>query len=153
VSDSDIVEETLTQEAVVLALPTEHHLAGCAHVRLSDLGGDQIIAVPRSASPDVYERQVTLFRQAGVEAQLDTEQSDHPASVLILVAAGLGVALITPSIARHYNQPGIITRPIRPEPPPIPLSLAWRAHDTNPHLATVIDALRRQSRIVPLLVV
>ena len=108
---SDVSVTPLHSESMVLICPPRHRLAGRKRVRLAELATEPFIDAP----PGWGSRASTdrLFTSAGLSRQVDIEVGDV-ATVVELVRAGLGVALIAPSSA----PPGASLPMIRPWPTP-----------------------------------
>ena len=108
---SDVSVTPLHSESMVLICPPRHRLAGRKRVRLSELTTEPFVDVP----PGWGSRASTdrLFTSAGLSRQVDIEVGDV-ATVVELVRASLGVALIAPSSA----PPGAGLPMIRPLPAP-----------------------------------
>jgi DNA-binding transcriptional LysR family regulator len=145
VADDGLVEEALLFETLVLAVPEGHALAACDPVSLVDLAGIPLITMPRRLSPDMYDRQVSMLRRVGVQPLVEIGHGTHPFSLLLLVAAGLGVAIVPLQTAAGFNQRGVAVRSITPEPDPLALSMAWREGDTNPYVMAFAESARTTS--------
>ncbi|HEX6467920.1 MAG TPA: LysR family transcriptional regulator [Streptosporangiaceae bacterium] len=87
----------LLREDVLLAVPSNHPLAGRSRVRVSELAGEPFVST-RSGywQRDLLDR---LFAGAGLEPAIACE-GDEPAAIRGLVSAGLGVGLL-PAVARR----------------------------------------------------
>lgn len=87
---------TLAAEPIRLACPPGHHLAGRKAVRLAEIAGEPFIDVPPSwGSRMSIDR---LFAEHDLRRHIIVEVGDV-ATVIQLVQAGLGVALVAPSSA------------------------------------------------------
>jgi DNA-binding transcriptional LysR family regulator len=61
-------------------------------------------------------------------------------TIVSLVSAGLGVALIPESL-RHLGRTGVVYRTLREPSPLTEIVLAWRARDARPALQRFVDAV------------
>lgn len=86
----------IRRDRIVAALPRGHPLADRRRVALSELAGDPMIFFPRSASPDLHDSLHAVFRSAGLTPRVHQEARSTP-TMLLLVAAGLGHALVAES--------------------------------------------------------
>ena len=81
-----------------------------------------------------------LLERAGVAPDI-VEHVTQIHSMLALVRAGLGVALV-PESAAMLRPEGVVYRPIRTTPArPVSLLLAWRKDNDNPVLAGISASL------------
>jgi DNA-binding transcriptional LysR family regulator len=81
----------LLTQPLRLAVPPDHHLAGRKRVRLEEVATDQFVTMQR----DYWLRTTTdrLCAEAGFAPRIAFE-GEGPESLLALVAAGLGVAIV-----------------------------------------------------------
>lgn len=89
---------TLHVQRVRLAVPAGHRLAGRASVRLKEVAGEPFVALERGfGMRSILDR---LGRDAGFTPDIAFSGQDSR-TLLGLVSAGLGVALVPPSSAGH----------------------------------------------------
>lgn len=99
----------VTSESVGIALPTGHPLASRKSLRLADLAQVPLVMM----NPDVSEFAGYLIegcRSAGFEPRI-VHKANEPATLLALVSAGAGVALLPESL-RRIAWPGVAFRSI-----------------------------------------
>ena len=94
VDSSRIHARLLRQEALGAVLPTGHRLAGAASLDLASLADDSFILPPMSAGSALYELTARACGEAGFYPKMAQEITD-PYMVMMLVSAGIGVALLT----------------------------------------------------------
>lgn len=99
----------LAVEPMHAILPAGHRLAGSPHVALRDLADDPWMAPARDGLT------VRACRAAGFEPRVIVLTRD-PLAARALAAAGLAVSL-TPRLLTRIELPGIVTPPLRGEPP------------------------------------
>ncbi len=63
------------------------------------------------------------------------------ATIVSLVAAGMGVALVPESL-RQVRRAGVVYRPLADRIAPVETGLAWRADDATPALAAFVAHAR-----------
>lgn len=125
-------------EALVAALPAEHALAGQAEVPLSAFHGADVVGYSPLKARYFYDLVVGVFGDAGVRPTY-VQHAHQVHTMLALVEAGLGIALV-PETAARLRFEGLVFRPVRtPVAEPVELHLAWRADNDNPALATFLD--------------
>ncbi len=103
-----VVIDILT-DPVMVALPSDHRLAGEDVVELSHLAAEPWIA----GCPRCRGHLLSLAAGAGFTPDVAFETEDYVA-VLGLVAAGLGVALVPRLILHSVSHPDVATRPVHP---------------------------------------
>ena len=62
-------------------------------------------------------------------------------TIVSLVAAGMGVALVPESL-RHMRRTGVVYRPLSDRIPPVEMGLAWREGDATAALAAFVAHAR-----------
>lgn len=95
-----IVQEVLRRESLVAAVPLGHPLANQERVLLRALAGQAFILFPKGESANFPVRITALCREAGFVPNV-VHQAFEIDSALGLVAAGLGVTIVTAGLAAH----------------------------------------------------
>jgi DNA-binding transcriptional LysR family regulator len=114
----------LRPQRMLLALPEGHRLADKPVIAVRDLEGQPLLIAPRSVGPSFADRLMALFHAEGITPTIAQEVT--PMTTLTgLVSAGTGLGFVTEGIAA-VSRPGVIYRPIAPEPPSLPIAIAWR---------------------------
>ncbi len=75
------------------------------------LKNEAFVMYPRESGTGVYDQIIALCRQSGFAPQVAQEAREAP-TIVGLVAAGLGVALV-PASLRSINVNGVVYRPLR----------------------------------------
>jgi len=112
--------EVVFRERYVVALPKGHGLAGVSRIPLAELAREPWIFPPRADSPRLHEALATAFARVGAEPEV-VQEARSKFTVLSLVAAGLGVALV-PGAARVWRRRGVVFREIDGELPVVELA-------------------------------
>jgi DNA-binding transcriptional LysR family regulator len=117
----------LGADALVAALPEGHALlaAGPGPLPLAALAEEPLVSLPRSISPAYFDRQVAACRAAGFEPRSVREVGSAMAQ-LAIVAAGLGVALVSSAMAR-LSPPGVAFRALADPVESVGVALVWNA--------------------------
>lgn len=127
-SDSDppdIHMQLLAHEPLVAALPSAHPQAGGqGSLDLAMLADTPFILTPRSVGVSLNDATLKACRSAGFEP-IAGQPAPHIASILTLVSAELGVALV-PQSMRQLSVAGIVYRAIREPAPQLELVVAYR---------------------------
>ncbi|KAF0964526.1 MULTISPECIES: LysR substrate-binding domain-containing protein [Rhodococcus] len=129
----------LEQDQLVAALPADSMLAEKGTLELEDLAEQDFISYPSySAVSSIF---VDACRKAGFQPRL-VQEAKETSTLLSLVAAGMGVALV-PMTSRLFSFQGVVFRPLR-NPLPVDLAVAWNRNNETPLLRsflTLFDSL------------
>ncbi|MDR7124345.1 LysR family transcriptional regulator [Pseudotabrizicola sp. 4114] len=128
----EIVARTLHHEALWIALPDGHPLAGEAEVSLSDLGGADFIATHLPPNTGFSAAAHAAWAEAGITPNI-VHRAPQFAAIVALVGAGLGVAIV-PESMRNALLPGVVYRPLRDTTKTAPIALIYRRDRESPPL-------------------
>ncbi|WP_461030654.1 LysR substrate-binding domain-containing protein, partial [Streptomyces sparsus] len=92
-----------------VVLPRTSPLARQAEITLAALSGQSLVAVPRDASPGLYDATLAACRAHGFDP-VRVSEARSPEVMLGLVIAGYGVAFSHPAIAQ--KEPRVAWRPL-----------------------------------------
>jgi DNA-binding transcriptional LysR family regulator len=67
-------------------------------------------------------------------------------TIVSLVSAGLGVALV-PASLMDLRRPGVVYRPLHEPSPKMTVALAWRRDNRNVCVANFVATARRHARV------
>jgi DNA-binding transcriptional LysR family regulator len=138
VSASKFRSRIVLREAMTLALPLGHRLAGREAVDLGEVGDDPVVSYSPFEARYFHDLVQRLFSAAGLAPQV-AQHVSQVHSVLGLVRAGVGVALV-PEAARQLRFEGVALLPVVGADADLALlSAAWRPDDENPAAARVRD--------------
>lgn len=130
----------LGTEPLVAVLPAGHRLADRRPLPVAELAGERFVLFPRPAGPGLYDQITALCRRGGFTPVLGQEAVQMQ-TIVGMVAAGLGVALVPGSVARSAR-PDVAYVPVVPHTVTPAPSLAWRPDDPSPALANLVAAAR-----------
>jgi DNA-binding transcriptional LysR family regulator len=129
----------LADQKLVLALPSAHCLAEKATIALAELEREPFIVAPRAVGPSIYDRVIALFRAHGISPHVVQEAT--PMTTLTgLVAAGAGMGFVTEGVAT-VARPGVVFRPVEPEPPRLPMAAAWQGPTPSQAATRFLDVV------------
>ena len=130
------------RENVCVAVNQHHKLASQQNVELAELAGEPLLtlALDRSA---FARHLVQCCASAGFEPAIFQEALE-PQTVLAMVGAGLGVALMPETTAR-VGWPGVTFIPIRTNPPSANLYITYPAHDDVPVIRAFLKILQPEA--------
>ncbi|MFZ3451864.1 LysR family transcriptional regulator [Arthrobacter sp. 7Tela_A1] len=123
VDSSRINARLLAQEPFGVVLPEGHRMAGMDAVDLAALADESFILPPRSAGSVLYEGTMRACSEAGFYPKVGQAITD-PYMVMMLVAAGIGVAVLTEGVASMLP-PGAVYVPLAGKPQYMNHGLAW----------------------------
>jgi DNA-binding transcriptional LysR family regulator len=126
----DLQLRRLSEEPMVVALPKRHPAAPLEKIDLAMLKDDPFLLFPREIGPTVYDTVVDACRKSGFEPVIG-QVAPHFASIVNLVAAELGVAIV-PASMMQVRVTGIVYRQISGQAPTTRLALAYRRGETSP---------------------
>lgn len=128
---SPLEYRSLFREPLCAVLPGSHPLAGQSVIDASALAGERFVIFPRSTAPTLHAAVTACCEQAGFAPQIHLE-THLQQTIVNLVAAGFGVALV-PDSMRRMQLPEAVFRPLS-RSPTIEQGLFWNRHNANPCL-------------------
>jgi len=139
---SGIMQETLVRERLIAALPADHPLAARKSLRLRDLREERFLLIPPRWGTGYHTRVLDACQEAGFVPRIEQEPK-YMHTLVGLVAAGMGVALVPDSLA-NLTPKGCVYRVLadRTQSLTMDLGAAWHANDTAPALHAFLDAAR-----------
>ena len=142
---ASLAYRALVSESMVLALPATHARAGAgAPIALKTLAGEAFICSPRHVAPRLYDAIIGACAAAGFSPRI-VQEAIQMQTIISLVSAGMGVALVPESIM-SLKRPGVIYRRVRGARPLLEIGLAWRDDNPSAVLGNFV-ALAAQSRL------
>jgi len=143
----DLVNESLYEEPIAIALPSDHRWAGRSEIAIAELADEPIVLYGGLARGIDKNFILSTFRQAGVEPKVAV-QSQYAESALGLVAAGMGVALAAAGFG-HVPRAGVsFVRAAQPAPS-IPMKVAYRAGERSPVVLAFLKITREVAATLP----
>src|SRR3954447_4889255 len=124
----------LRTERLVAVLPADHPLAGRTRIGFAALAGGPFVIHFSGHRSSMHERVLAACAAAGFRPPSITEVGET-ATLVVFVAAGLGVALV-PSPVRSLARAGVACAEL-PEPATIDLALATRSGEASPAIQRV----------------
>lgn len=105
---NDLWVKTIEQEPFVAVFPNDHKLAEKARIIPNDLKDEPFVLFNRSLGWGSFEKIVSCCRAAGFSPNI-VQEAPQWATIIQLVAAGLGVS-IAPSCIAKFATPGVVFR-------------------------------------------
>ncbi|MEO8221394.1 MAG: LysR family transcriptional regulator [Specibacter sp.] len=126
----------LRHEPLVVAVSSDHSLAGRSNVALKELKGEAFITFPRSRISSLFDHISALLHAVGVDFTITQEAVQFP-TILGLVAAHLGIAVV-PESMRAFTIPGLVYLDIKDTNATSTVSLIYAADTPNPLLVSKV---------------
>ncbi|MDD4941919.1 MULTISPECIES: LysR family transcriptional regulator [Comamonadaceae] len=140
--EPDLVVEPVYQEPLLVALHGEHPLAQQAAISVRELSAQPLILYPNNTREGFADHVLSLFRMAGLQAQVELQVKDVVTAVA-LVSSGFGLC-VTPEAASSLQLPGVVYRPLKADPPPtVDLVCLYRRGDVSPVLMAFLETVRK----------
>jgi DNA-binding transcriptional LysR family regulator len=129
-------------------LPGGHAAAETRRVSLSKLKNDPWVLWHREIASRLHDEFIAACGSAGFEPKV-AQRTVRLATVVSLVASGVGLALI-PVTAARMGIRGVVFRPLAGTPVLVPMSFVWRRREVAPGLAPFMAAVREAKPRPPL---
>ena len=127
-------------ETLVLAMTATHRLANAPRIRLRDLTDEPFVWIARKKN-NVYHAALLDACRAGGLTPYIVQETTSRATLLSLIASGLGVGFMLSSIVDH-NPPGLRFRKVADLNLCVTLSLCWRRDHPAPAVRAFVDTVR-----------
>ncbi|OUM01171.1 LysR family transcriptional regulator [Variovorax sp. JS1663] len=145
----------VSQEPLVLALPSKHPLARAPKVPLAEVLAEPLVIFPRRIVPSLHDAILGLYHGAGRVPRI-AQEAIQMQTIVNLVWGGLGLAWVPESVTQ-FRRSGVVYRaaaefaPVaRRRPPALPgceTSLVWPAETGNAALGRFVQFIRAQGAV------
>jgi len=155
----EIRTRVIHRESFVLLVPETDPLADKADLVLSDCSKSNFISYSRKNSPGVHDQMMNILERNGLSSHVVHEAAEMQ-TLISLVAAGRGVAVVPASVAMHHSA-SVVVRELNGETAQSEITIAWnvaRLSMSGRHFVQMVfdesKARRRSERLalVPQLV-
>ncbi|KZC00380.1 MULTISPECIES: LysR family transcriptional regulator [Methylobacterium] len=138
VTHPDLIAVRALAEPLVVALPAGNPLALRDGLTPADLGREPLIGYAPNEARYFHDLVLGLLAEAEIRPPT-VQQLTQIHSILALVRAALGIALV-PAAAERLRFEGVVFRPlVLPAPRPVELLLAWRRDADDPLIAQLVS--------------
>jgi len=141
-ADPELERLRVAIQRIELAVPTEHPLTKLKELRLRDLTDASFVWFPRRASPALYDRLMRECFRGGLKSPQIVQDGLNEATILSLVATGLGVGWVL-GTARWRCPKSVVITSVVDLNVPLLLALAWRKDNKSPLLASFVTEVQR----------
>ena len=143
VADPELAQRVLSGENLVLALPEGHRAAGSVEISLHDLRDEPFILPEQHDVPGIHAAITATFTDAGVAPRTVQRGVWLMQTVLGLVAAGIGLALVPASVETVLRS-GVALLPLRDSHHRLKMAAVWREEQATGPLAGLLDVMADQ---------
>jgi DNA-binding transcriptional LysR family regulator len=138
--DPELEQRVVAREPLVAALPSGHPLAARAAIAVEDLAAEPFVLPERHELPGLYWNVVDVCREHGFVPRPAQNDVWLVQTLIGLVAAGVGVALL-PASVEHLHRTGVEYRPVEPAARELEMIAVWRREPAPAVLAAFLAAL------------
>jgi DNA-binding transcriptional LysR family regulator len=138
--DVDFGSQIIFQESLVVALPSNHHLAQLKTIQLSALATEPFILFPRQLAPGLYDPIIAICQAAGFSPQV-VQECIQMQTIVSLVSANMGVSILPESIQEAQRQ-GVVYRPLAASlgiEKLATIAIVWRLNDDSPTIQRLLE--------------
>ena len=146
--DEALHSRCVSTQRLVAALPERHPLASRAAVDVRALAEGPMILPTQHETPGLFSRIRQLFDELGVEPNVVQREVWMMQTIIGLVAAEMGAAIVPSSVALLQRE-GVVYRRLEQEPAPVEMTIAWRRDDGSAALAAFVRTAARQRYDIP----
>jgi DNA-binding transcriptional LysR family regulator len=132
---------SLFHETAVVAVPDRHPLASRKQVTVANLENQPLIVPERRSRPHSHDLTMKLFAEAGLDAHI-AQVADEKQTIINLVSAGLGVAIVPRWTSRMARRGVHYVRLAASDMNKLPLAAAWTRGTRDPIRDDILKMLR-----------
>jgi DNA-binding transcriptional LysR family regulator len=140
ISEPDLAQRRLASEDLLLAVPEAHPAATAPTVALTDVAGEPFVLPERHDVPGLHAAITALFDGAGITPRIAQRGVWLIQTVLGLVAAGIGLAVV-PSSAAALGRQGVTLRRLTNVTRQLELAAIWRPDNASAPLKDLLGVL------------
>lgn len=131
-----ITSRTIARLPFLVALPVAHALSKRRTVPIKALATEPLIMLERRRGPGFYTQLMSLMSRAGV-TPLITHEATHMPTMVGMVAAGLGIAIVSAELV-NLEVRDVVYRPLEGDEA-VELALIWRRGDNSRLLRQLLE--------------
>ena len=145
-ADPELDGVPVAVQRIELAAPAGHPLTKLKQIRLRDLASASFVWFPRREAPALYDRLMHECFRGGLKSPRIVQEGQDEATILSLVATGLGVGWVL-GTARWRRPKSVVILSVVDMDLPQELSLAWRKDNKSPLLARFVADVQRSPEL------
>lgn len=120
----------------LICMPDNHPLASRESVAPEDLAAEPWVVLQGGNSP--LPNRINRLAQAGGFVPRIVQVAPDSSTLLLLVAAGIGISLSLSTVRDNLPTRGVVFKPLNPGNEPLPVRMIWRRADRNPVVDKVL---------------
>ncbi|HMN83248.1 MAG TPA: LysR family transcriptional regulator [Burkholderiaceae bacterium] len=121
------------RDSLIAALPSRHPLTRArGPVAVRQLADEPLVIFPRDKAPGLHDDIISVYAAAGITPVVGQEAIQMQ-TIVSLVAAGLGVAIV-PASLRNLGRKGVVYRALAGRVPAVEIGVAFRRAERDPVL-------------------
>jgi DNA-binding transcriptional LysR family regulator len=140
--DETLASRPVSVEPLVVALGHDHPLAARDEVAMEELASEPFVLPVRYGMPGLHAKVLEACEEAGFVPRAVQKDVWLMQTIIGLVAAGIGVALV-PASEQNVQRTGVVYRALAGSPPTVQLGTAWRREQSTPVLASFLSIVER----------
>ena len=130
----------LTQDRLVVALPSDHPLASRTRISLSSLATEPLVMFSRKVSPVYFDNLIATCRDSGFSPRV-LHEVRSVASQIAFVSCGQGIALV-PASLKKLAPDNVVFRALSQKLHVVTTAVAWNADRPNPLVEELVARLQ-----------
>ena len=135
--DETLHSRCVSVQHLIAALPELHPLAARPVVDVRALAEGPMILPTKHETPGLFSRISTLFDELGIQPNVVQREVWMMQTIIGLVAAELGVAIVPSSVTSQQRE-GVAYRRLEQEPAPVEMTMAWRRDGESAALSGLV---------------
>ncbi|MDH2434091.1 LysR family transcriptional regulator [Pokkaliibacter sp. MBI-7] len=140
IDDPSVIQEVLTEDPLVAALPVGHRLIG-EQVSLRELAREPFVLYPGRPRPSYADHVIEAFRSHGHQIQV-AQFANELQTAIGLVTAGMGITLV-PSVVQRMHRDDLVYVPIAESGLVSPIIMSRRRDDQSALLQSFVTLVRQ----------
>jgi DNA-binding transcriptional LysR family regulator len=133
----------LTQDRLVVALPSDHPLASRTRISLSSLATEPLVMFSRKVSPVYFDNLIATCRASGFSPRV-LHEVRSVASQIAFVSCGQGIALV-PASLKKLAPDNVVFRALSQKLNVVTTAVAWNSDRPNPLVEDLVTRLQSRA--------
>jgi len=133
----------LTEDRLMVALPSDHPLASRTRISLSSLSNEPLVMFSRKVSPVYFDNLIATCRASGFSPRV-LHEVRSVASQIAFVSCGQGIALV-PASLKKLAPDNVVMRALSQKLNVVTTAVAWNADRTNPLVEELVTRFRAKA--------